>query len=82
MKARRIAALVNAPGWADLAELVAEQQAKWEKRFLLDVLDGKEINQREVDEVRGEINFARKFLKQPDRAASFLARANQEEVDE
>ena len=77
--AARIEALRHSAGWEDLTAVLEEQEEKFWKRHIAAVKRGDEIDQRELARSVGKLDGIRAILSAPEKAATILLRANEEE---
>lgn len=77
--AARIESLTHSPAWDDLtAELQAQEDKFW-TAHIKSLKMGKAVNQRELDYALGKLDGIRAILRTPEKAASIMERANNEE---
>jgi hypothetical protein len=77
VRAGIIAPLKHHAAFRELADDLAEAEAKYWKRFASRIKSGEVIDQREVDFMRGKFEAVRVIVKQPERAARHLERVNE-----
>lgn len=79
---RSIAALKDTAGWDALTAEAQRAEERYWKRHRADVRQGKPVDQRELDYMRGTFDALRALLKQPEKAARQLDRAEEAETHE
>lgn len=81
VRAGRIATLPEAPGFLELIEDLEAAEARAWSRMQSEWRQGRPVDQREVDEMRGVSATIRKLRRGPERAAKTLELINEKEPD-
>ena len=82
LRLNRIASLKGSAAWADLTDELERAEERFWKRHNADMRSGKPADQRELDYMRGKFDALRALLKQPEKAARHLERAEEAETHE
>jgi hypothetical protein len=84
-KTARMASLKEHPGWADLRAHFANRRRVWTERLQKDLMEGRALDQRDIDRHAGFWKGAEFILEHPDmtekKLETTLKRAQQTEGD-
>jgi len=81
-KIARIESLQHSAAWDDLIEMFGDIEAKFWKRHIADLQQGKEIDQRKLDRALGMFDGIRDICKAPVIAARKLERLSENNSEE
>ena len=76
-RAFSIESLKHTPAWDELAAELEAAEEKWWTRYRAELKLGKELDQRELDYMRGKFDGIRQLLKQPERAARVIEKTKE-----
>ena len=81
VKIARIESLQHSPAWDDLIVMFGDIEAKFWKRHIADLQQGREIDQRKLDRALGMFEGIRDITTAPLKAAEKLKRLNSNEQE-
>lgn len=79
--AARIEGLKHSPGWDDLVKALADTVEKRSKSLLVDIVNGKALDQRKIDFENGVNHGIRILLNAPEKAADIYERRDRQESE-